>query len=94
MDIKYGVQYVWECSACRMRRIELHAGGSGSGSNSNSSNNNGSNNNSGGDGGIRTAYAPSVEYVLWHVSCRAHGYARGAERGHAAAAAARGGRQN
>ena len=88
MDIKYGIQYVWECSACRMRRIELHAGGSGSGSGSN--NNNGSSS----GGVVRTAYAPSVEYVLWHVSCRAHGYARDAERGHAAAAAARGGRQN
>lgn len=75
MDIKYGIEYVWECSACKMRRIEMRAGGSGNG---------GGGGNGGNGNGARMAYAPSIEYVLWHVSCLARGYARDVERGHAA----------
>lgn len=69
---KYGFEYVWECSACKMRRIEMRAGGS--------SNGGGGGGNGGSGSGARMAYAPSIEYVLWHVSCLARGYARDAER--------------
>ena len=74
LDIKYGIEYVWECNACKMRRIEVRASGSGNG------------NGSGGGSGARTAYAPSIEYVIWRVSCRARGYARDAECDHAGGA--------
>ena len=81
LDAKYGIEYVWECGACKMRRIEMHASGSGS---------SGSGDDDGNSSGARMAYAPSIEYVLWHVSCLACGYARDAERAHAAG----GGRRN